>query len=138
MSVLEQQFDPLETSHTAPKFAAPNPAELAKWYADCLGFRKAVFDDGAYAIVARGELCLHLWKCEDRRIAENTACYTELESIVLLDMLHEEFVAAAESDGFSPGRLEESPKDQQGHNMREFHLWDPAGNLIGFGAPLGD
>lgn len=35
-----------------------------------------------------------------------------------------------------PGRIEPEPKDAAGHGMREFHLWDPAGNLIGFGAAL--
>ena len=66
--------DPLAGSHAAPKFAAPNPAALAEWYADALGFpRKAVFENGDYAIVARGDLTLHFWKCPERRIAENTA-----------------------------------------------------------------
>lgn len=132
----DTRLDPLDTSHTAPKFAAPNPAELAAWYERFLNFRAAVFENDEYAIVARGELCIHIWKCEDRSIAENTACYTEMETIPALDMLHEEFLIASRRDGFAPGRVEEQPVNQEGHGMREFHLWDPAGNLIGFGAPL--
>lgn len=119
------------------KFAAPDPGELAAWYRDHLGFPKcAVFGDGDYAIVRRGKLCLHFWPCNDRKIAENTACYTQIDSIEHLDMLHAEWLEASGQPGFAPGRLEDTPKDQHGHGMREFHVWDPAGNLIGLGAEL--
>lgn len=128
--------DPLEGSHTAPKFAAPNPGEAAAWYEKHLGFRTAIFDDGGYAIIRRGKLALHLWKCPDRAIAENTACYTEIDSVEQLDRLHAEWLEASRYGDFTPGRIEAEPKDQAGHGMREFHLWDPAGNLIGFGASL--
>ena len=129
--------DPLAGSHTAPKFAAPDPAALAEWYSDHLGFpRRAVFEGGDYAIVARGSLTLHLWKCADRRIAENTACYTEIDSVASLDALHAEWLAASGRPGFQPGRIEQRPQDKPGHGMREFHVWDPAGNLIGLGASL--
>ena len=79
-------YDPLEGSHTAPKFAAPDPGEAARWYEKHLGFRTAVFDDGNYAIVRRGKLALHLWKrrpiatsCQDAsklnpRISPAMAC----------------------------------------------------------------
>lgn len=129
-------YDPLEGSHTAPKFAAPDPGEAARWYEKHLGFRTAVFDDGNYAIVRRGKLALHLWKCADRSIAENTACYTEIACVEHLDLLHAEWLEASTYSDFVPGRIEAEPKDQPGHGMREFHLWDPAGNLIGFGASI--
>ncbi|WP_430404106.1 VOC family protein [Hyphomonas sp.] len=129
--------DPLSRSHTAPKFAAPDPGAIANWYVEHLGFpRKAVFEAGAYAIVGRGDLTLHLWKCPDRHIAENTACYTELRDTDVLNALHSELLARSKKDGFAPGRVEAVPKDQNAHSMREFHVWDPAGNLIGFGAAL--
>lgn len=129
--------DLLNRSHTAPKFAAPDPGAMANWYVEHLGFpRKAVFESGAYAIVRRGDLTLHLWKCHDRYIAENTACYTELRNTDVLDTLHSELLDRSKQDGFAPGRVEVEPRDQHGHNMREFHVWDPAGNLIGFGALL--
>lgn len=128
--------DPLQASHTAPKFAVPHPGEAAAWYERHLGFRKAVFMDGDYAIVRRGQLTLHLWKCADRAIAENTSCYTEIETVEALDALHAEWLAKSGETGFAPGRIEAEPKDQSGHGMREFHVWDPAGNLIGFGASI--
>lgn len=130
--------DPLDGSHTAPKFAAPDPGALAKWYEAHLGFPKiAVFEDGGYAIVRRGDLTLHFWKCGERRIAENTACYTELPSAAALNALHADLLVRSKAEGFAPGRVEDAPKNQPGHGMREFHVWDPAGNLIGFGAQLG-
>lgn len=128
--------DPLERSHTAPKFAAPHPGEAAAWYEKHLGFRTAIFEDGGYAIVRRGKLTLHLWKCADRAIAENTACYTEIDGVDQLNRLHAEWIEAASYGDFAPGRIEAEPKDQRGHGMREFHVWDPAGNLIGFGASI--
>ena len=128
--------DPLDQSHTAPKFAAPDPGAAAGWYATHLGFRKAVFMNGDYAIIQRGQLTLHLWKCPDRQIAENTACYTEIGSVEALDRLHAEWLSNSKQDGFAPGRIEAQPKDQTGHGMREFHVWDPTGNLIGFGASI--
>jgi hypothetical protein len=129
--------DLLTQSHTAPKFAAPDPGAMANWYENHLGFpHKAIFEAGDYAIVRRGDLTLHFWKCSDRKIAENTACYTELLDVRALDALHAELLGRSKSEGFVPGRVEAAPKDAVGHGMREFHVWDPAGNLIGFGASL--
>ena len=128
--------DPLIESHTAPKFAAPDPGALADWYEMHLGFRKRVFNNGEYAIVSRGEMTLHFWKCSDRTIAENTACYTELPNAEAIDQLHSELVKRSDGPGFSPGRIQAEPRDAPGHGMREFHVWDPAGNLIGFGASI--
>ena len=53
-----------------------------------------------------------------------------------LNRLHAEWLEASTYGDFAPGRIEAEPKDQPGHGMREFHIWDPAGNLIGFGASL--
>jgi len=131
--------DPLENSDTAPKFAAPDPGALARWYQRALDFRDVrVFAGGDYAIVRRGQLTLHLWKCTDRRIAENTSCYTQIRILDELDALHSEWIERSQLPGFSPGRIESEPRDQPDHAMREFHVWDPAGNLIGFGAEMAD
>lgn len=130
-------MDPLDHSHTAPKFAASNPQANAAWYVDFLGFPQiSIYQNGDYAIVRRGDLNLHFWKCTDHRIAENTACYTQLASIKELNALHAEILESSKRKGFAPGRIDGSPKDELGHGMREFHIWDPAGNLIHFGAIL--
>lgn len=131
--------DPLDSSHTAPKFAAPDPGALARWYRDALDFTDVhVFAGGDYAIVRRGKLTLHLWKCGERMIAENTSCYTEIGTLGELESLHAEWIRKSHEAGFAPGRIESKPRDKPGHGMREFHVWDPAGNLIGFGAELRD
>lgn len=129
-------MDFLDGSHTAPKFAAPDPGEAARWYEACLGFRKNVYLDGDYAIVGRGALTLHIWKCDERHIAENTSAYCEVRDIETLDALHAEWLERSRMDGFAPGRIQAEPIDATGHGMREFHVWDPAGNLTGFGAAL--
>ena len=130
-------MDALETAALAGKFATPAPAQLSAWYRDHLGFtRHGVIDDGRYAIVSRGSIKIHFWQCDERRIAEHTACYITLASCTALDRLHAEWLDAAQRPSFHPGRLERSPQDKHGHGMREFHVWDPAGNLIGLGADL--
>lgn len=121
-------MDPLIKAHAAMKFAAPDPGAMANWYAG-LGFKSRVYEGGDYAIVGRGKFVIHLWKCEDRHIAENTSCYVELEDV---DALHAEWSKL----DLGEGRIEDAPQNKPGHGMREFHLWDPAGNLIGFGSAL--
>jgi catechol 2,3-dioxygenase-like lactoylglutathione lyase family enzyme len=130
-------MDPLDRSHTAPKFAAADPQANAAWYVDFLGFPHiSIYQDGQYAIVRRGNFTLHFWKCAERHIAENTACYVELLSIAALEALHTEVLDSSKRQGFAPGRVDAAPKDKLAQGMREFHLWDPAGNLISFGASL--
>ena len=128
--------DLLENATTAPKFAAPDPAALAAWYQTHLGFSgPSIYAHGDYAIVKRGDMILHFWKCDERKVAEHTACYVTLSSVTALNALHAEFIGRSNSDAFAPGRVQPSPHDAA-HGMREFHVWDPAGNLIGFGAKL--
>jgi len=130
-------IDPLERSHTAPKFAAANPGDTARWYVEHLDFpHHAVFDNGNYAIVRRESLTLHLWKCDNSIIPENTSCYVELRDTSALNELHASLLKNAQKSSFAPGRIEKKPVDAEGHGMREFHVWDPNGNLIGFGAAI--
>ncbi|MEO0981135.1 MAG: VOC family protein [Pseudomonadota bacterium] len=128
--------DPLAGAFTAPKFASPDPAAVADWYQQALGFPQAdVYAEGAYAIVRREALELHLWQCAERKIAENTSCYCEIAGVDKLDALYADFAEQARAPGFHPGRLSDPPRDFE-HGMREFFVWDPAGNLIQFGADL--
>ncbi len=118
----------------APKFPAPEPAEAADWYVAHLGFpNQAVFAEGGYAIVQRGDFVIHFWRCPDRKLAENTSCYCELPNLAALDAFYQDVFVRAARPGFHPGRLGHPPRDFS-HGMREFFVWDPAGNLIQFGA----
>lgn len=129
--------EPLHAARIAAKFAAPDPSTAADWYQSALNFpKKAIFEGGGYAIVARGDIEIHLWQCGDRTIAENTACYITVSSVGDLNALHAEWLLASKQAAFHPGRIEDEPMDKPGHGMREFHVWDPAGNLMGIGADL--
>lgn len=91
-----------------------------------LGFR-AVARHPDHAMLRREGAELHLWLCDDRHIAENTACYLRVSDIVAL---HRELFAA------EPGRL--SAPQVKPWGMAEFEAWDPSGNLLRFGEAPAD
>ena len=63
-----------------PKQAAADIARSVAFYEQMLGFaRTFVLDDDA--AVARGAVEIHLWRCADTYIAENTACRVNVEGI---------------------------------------------------------
>lgn len=124
--------DAFDGSHTAPMLPAPDPDALSQWYSDHLGFPRRV-SHGDYAIVRRGDLALHFWACRERKIAENTSFYCELRDGPALDRLFDELTAAASRPGFHPGRMTPDIMKTD-YGMREVHVWDPAGNLLRFGA----
>jgi len=91
-----------------------------------LGFSTGnIFPD--YAIVVRGSMELHFWTCHERHIAENTACYLRVSDV---DALHDEFRRL----DLSPGRMDQVADMPWG--MREFHVWDPHGNLLRIGQSI--
>src|SRR3712207_6455787 len=62
-------------TRACPMLPAPDVAAAADWYRDSLGFAvRFVLAD--YAIVERDGIELHLWTCDERRIAEHTSAYT--------------------------------------------------------------
>lgn len=114
-------------TRACPLLAAADPAAAAAWYRDRLGFRVvSTYPDDGYAIVRRDDVELHFWRCDDRRIAENTSAYLRVDGI---DGLHGLMTGAAEG-----GRI--SPVEDRAWGMREFYVWDPDGNLLRFGEPI--
>lgn len=91
-----------------------------------LGFRTAARHPD-YAVLRRDGAELHLWLCDDRHIAENTACYLRANGI---GALHRELLAA------EPGLL--SAPHAKPWGMTEFEAWDPSGNLLRFGQAPAD
>ena len=106
-----------------PLLAAPDPRAAAEWYRDTLGFAVGLVMDG-YAIVERDGVELHFWPCPDRHIAENTSAYIRVTDIASVH---------AGLGAVEGGRI--SPVQSRDWGMREFYVWDPAGNLLRFGEP---
>lgn len=111
-------------TRACPLLAAPDPRAAAAWYRDKLGFEVTLVMDG-YAIVQREAAELLVWQCPDRHIAENTSAYIRVTGI---DTVRAGLDAAAEGGRISPVQTRE-------WGMREFYVWDPAGNLLRFGEP---
>lgn len=111
-------------ARACPLLAAPDPSAAAAWYRDKLGFTVGLVMD-SYAIVEREGVELHFWACPDRHIAENTSAYIRVSDI---ESVRAGLAAAAEG-----GRI--SPVQTRDWGMREFYVWDPAGNLLRFGEP---
>ncbi|MFS8038544.1 bleomycin resistance protein [Xanthobacter sp. AM11] len=109
-----------------PTLPAADPAVAAAWYRDKLGFVvKGVMED--YAIIGRDEeIEIHFWRCADKAIAEATSVYVRPDNI---EALHAEMAGAAEG-----GRI--SAIEDRSWGMREFHVWDPDGNLLRVGVPV--
>jgi uncharacterized glyoxalase superfamily protein PhnB len=109
-----------------PLFAAADVAKAAEWYRDKLGFRiVSLYPDHGYAIVARDDIEIHFWTCNDRRVAENTSAYFRPDVV--------DGLSAAMAQAKEGGRI--SPVENRAWGMREFYVWDPEGNLLKFGVP---
>jgi uncharacterized glyoxalase superfamily protein PhnB len=109
-----------------PLFAAADVSRAAEWYRDKLGFSIVnLYSDHGYAIVARDDIEVHFWRCNDRKIAENTSAYFRSDDIDAL--------SAAMAKANEGGRI--SAVENRAWGMREFYVWDPDGNLLKFGVP---
>lgn len=99
--------------------------ESAAFYVEKLGFtiRERYGDD--YLIASRDDVVVNFWPCADRRIAENTSAYFNVEKI---DDLYAELKPL--------GARMTAPKTHD-YGMREFHVWDCHGNLLRFGEAVG-
>jgi catechol 2,3-dioxygenase-like lactoylglutathione lyase family enzyme len=113
-------------NRACPLLPAPDVPAAAAWYRDTLGFSVRLARDD-YAIVERDDVELHLWACEDRRLAGSTSAYLRVDSI--------EVFRAALPEHLGQGRI--SGIEERPWGMREFYVWDPSGNLLRFGEPMG-
>jgi len=57
---------------------------MKPWRFPQLGFPKVHVQQVAYDVVAQGQVGLHFWACEDRRIAEATSCRFQVEGVAAL------------------------------------------------------
>lgn len=105
---------------TVPMLASLSLNETVDFYVNQLGFTAlAVLHD--YAIVGRDGAEIHFYGCQDRHIAENTACYVRT---ACTQALYEEFKGRGVS-------LE--PPALKPWGMKELYVIDPHGNLLKFG-----
>lgn len=109
-------------------------ARSVAFYADALGFSvDFARPDGTFAIVRRGPVGLHLQGTDSedalRITAENIAIYITVRDV---DALFDRLAPAL--NALPEGRLRK-PFDQP-YGMREFHVKDPDGCLLFFGADI--
>lgn len=110
----------ITTDLAIPVLASLDLMQSVQFYTQFLGFEGEVIGDN-YAIVKRGAIEIHFWKCDDRNIAENTSCYIRVQDV---DRYWNEFSNA--------GLKLKEPADRP-WGMREMYVIDPFGNLIKFG-----
>jgi len=92
-----------------------------------MGFKR-LFDYGDYAAVRRDAVEIHLWECQDRNIAENTACRVAVSDI---ESLYAEY---RNTGVIHPcGALEEKP-----WGSKEFVALDLDGNGLFFSEHKGN
>jgi hypothetical protein len=124
MSEVRDTAGRIKFKSAVPKQAAGNISKAVEFYEQKLGFsRMFVLDD--YAGVARGPVEIHLWRCEDKYIAENTACRVNVEGI---EALYEEYRPRGVIH--PNGVLETKP-----WGLKEFTVLDLDGNGITFYEP---
>ena len=104
-----------------PVLPAVDLEAAMRFYKGKLGFTEEFRAEG-YAALSRDGVEIHLWLCEDRRIAESTSCRINVQGI---DELFEE---CRERDIVHPnGALVTKP-----WGLREFTVVDTSGNSITF------
>lgn len=110
-----------DRAHSIPILASLDISETRDFYVWHLGFSIDYADEG-YLVLKRGEIEIHFWRTDDRRLAENTSCYIRGGQVPAL--FHE----------FTQHRVPGlSPFEVRPWNMKEFYIHDPHGNLLKFG-----
>lgn len=109
-----------------PVLASLDIARTLKFFNEVLGFRTRHLDDFSCGVAARGDVEIHFWLCDDKRIAENTSCYVRVDDIYAL---HAELM---------PKMPTLQDVAQRVWGMAELYVIDPDGNLIKFGQSIND
>jgi len=107
--------------YAIPKFPAANVQAAIEFYEKKMGFSR-LFDYGDYAAVKRDAVEIHLWECQDKNIAKNTACRVAVRDI---ETLYVEYLQAGVIHPH--GTLEEKP-----WGGKEFVALDADGNGLFF------
>ena len=108
-------------TEAVPLLAVSDIERGVTFYGDQLGFN-CVYADDETAVLERDDVTLHLWRCTDRAILENTACRMQVAGI---DELYAQ--CQARSVVHPNGALALKP-----WGLREFTVLDPQGGAITF------
>lgn len=108
-----------------PLLASTDIARTIDFYRS-LGFKGHYLEDFSYGMAEWGEVELHFWKCEDKRIAESTSCYIRVSDI---NAVREALIKVLPE-------LQEVKRTAWG--TAELYVLDPDGNLLKFGESLDD
>ena len=111
-----------DAARSIPVLPSPDIMATRDFYRDELGFGVVEPEMDDYLIVRRGEIEIHFWKSDDRKLPEVSSCYIRGGEV---PALHAEFSAR--------GVKALSPFTVRPWNMKEFHIRDPHGNLLKFG-----
>lgn len=106
-----------------PVLASLDIEKTVLFYRQKLGFNKVGYQDENYAVIARDQVVLHFWKCDDPIHPQNTSCYIDVQEI---EQLYQEL----KNQGIIHPN---GPLKTQDYGMREFAVLDGDGNLIKFG-----
>src|SRR5262249_49667709 len=96
-------------------------ARAVRFYTENLGFT-IVFEDAESAEVERDTVKVHFWKCDDPRIAQNTACRIEVSHAEAL-FEHAKLRGIVHPHG---------PLERKPWGSLEFTILDPEGGAVTF------
>ena len=109
------------TQYAVPVLPAINIRETISFYEKKLGF--SAYDHGAYVIMEKNGIRLHLFQSSDKYLCENSQCFIHVNNIEDL------YVQFSAMDIIYPkGKLED-----KSWGMKEFSVLDNNGNLLRFG-----
>lgn len=117
---------PASFGKSIPVLASLDMARTLAFYESILGFKVFEFQGHGYGIAVRGDTEIHFWRCDDRKIAENTSCYLRVPDIVAV---HAEL---------KPRLPQLGDIVHTDWGMDELYVLDPDGNLIKFGQERAD
>lgn len=122
---IEFAINPTMLQTAIPMLASLNEQETVDFYTQKLGFTFHSAWDG-YLIFSRDDVYIHLWPCNDVKIAENTGCYINVTEV-------EQFYEELKPTGIVHlnGPLKTMP-----WGMKQFSVLDNNGNIIHFGERL--
>ncbi len=111
-----------DLARAIPILPSPDIGETVAFYTGQLAFALVGPAMADFAILRRGEIEIHFWLSDDRKLPEVSSCYIRGGEV---PSLHAEF------SGRNVPRLSEF--SVRPWNMKEFYIHDPHGNLLRFG-----